>query len=318
MNQFRGETQRIRWYGIPLIGLIALVALAFSDVAQAVPTPFGCKSNGLTLTISRVPSIAAPGGTDGTGGALVQGKSVAYQVTVANGPDEQTEGQPTKCDIVDATVKLSMPDPVTGLPTTTPIILASGVSFPADGSGNMTYAPVTFTVPKDGTFTGINAQAKATIEGNLLDDYVPDLFSIEKTVSASIVDAGLTITPATATNRVGDQHVFTIQLTAKPGNTPAPTFGAIVPSVSPAPSSQSSTCATPTISAGGSVATCTVTINSATPGAFTVNAAASVTFGSFPDGLTLTRDTNPVDADGVRSGGRCLWAGCEDVRGCED
>ena len=104
------------------------------------------------------------------------------------------------------------------------------------------------------------------------------------------VDGNITITPS-ATNPVGQEHVFTI--TANALGSATPTSIAITPSVSPAPSSSSNTCATPTLSNGGKTATCTVTINSTATGVFTANA--SVVF-SYTGGLTVTRDTDPATA----------------------
>jgi hypothetical protein len=61
--------------------------------------------------------------------------------------------------------------------------------------------------------------------------------------------------------------------------------------VSPTPDSQSSTCNNPTESEN--TATCTLTINSDTPGVFTANATAEVTMG----GVTVTRTTNSQGAN---------------------
>ena len=92
---------------------------------------------------------------------------------------------------------------------------------------------------------------------------------------------------ASATNAVGNAHTFTITANALGGITP--TSIAITPSVSPTPSSQSSTCATPTLSNGGTTATCTVTVNSTSAGTFTANA--SATF-NFADSASIVRSTS--------------------------
>jgi len=86
--------------------------------------------------------------------------------------------------------------------------------------------------------------------------------------------ANITIA-SSATNEVGKAHKFTITVTGVPGVVSA----AITPAVSPAPGTQSDTCATP-IYSGGNTATCTVTINSTTPGVFTATASASVVTGN--------------------------------------
>jgi hypothetical protein len=69
-----------------------------------------------------------------------------------------------------------------------------------------------------------------------------------------------------AVNEVTHQHVFTVTATAqRPGNESVD-FSSITPSVSPAPTSQSTTCGSPVISGGGLTATCTFTINNDTAG----------------------------------------------------
>lgn len=92
--------------------------------------------------------------------------------------------------------------------------------------------------------------------------------------------ATIRISPLTATNNVGAQHVFTITVTG----TATLTDVNIDPSVSPAPSSQSDSCATPSVS--GTTATCTLTINSSTvAGPFTASASATGTTGTTPFGV---------------------------------
>ena len=98
------------------------------------------------------------------------------------------------------------------------------------------------------------------------------------------VDASITIGPSAA-NPVNTPHTFTITVTAFPQGTTV-SFGPITTSVSPVPTSMSSTCGNPTIN--GNVATCTLTINSSTSNVFTANATAQVTMG----GVTVTRSTS--------------------------
>src|SRR5438309_6314112 len=83
------------------------------------------------------------------------------------------------------------------------------------------------------------------------------------------VDANIQITP-NGTNEVGTAHTFTITVHALPDSTGTPTFGTITPSVSPAPTSQSDTCGSPTV-VDATTRTCTLTINSSTAGTFTAN-----------------------------------------------
>jgi len=105
------------------------------------------------------------------------------------------------------------------------------------------------------------------------------------------VDANVSIAQ-NAVNEVNHQHVFTITSVATASGTTA-TLTSITPSVSPAPSSQSSTCANPQVN--GNTATCTLTINSATPGVFTANATAVWHFADGanpPNTADVTRSTS--------------------------
>jgi hypothetical protein len=103
-----------------------------------------------------------------------------------------------------------------------------------------------------------------------------------------VSDASIRITPTSATNHVGQQHVFTVTATATPFTANLPVvFGAFTTSVTPTPdTTYSTTCATPAIS--GDVATCTITINSSVAGTFTANSGITLTI----NGQTLTRSTD--------------------------
>ena len=104
------------------------------------------------------------------------------------------------------------------------------------------------------------------------------------------VDASISITPS-ATNEVGQDHAFTVTVTATGPVTPA-SF-TITPSVSPTPdTTNTSTCDSPTVALDGMSATCTITINNSTIGTFTAGASADI---AYTDGPTLTRATG----DGV-------------------
>src|SRR5439155_1728628 len=153
-------------------------------------------------------------------------------------------------------------------------------------NGNTATCTLTINSTSVGTFTA-NATASVTMGG----------VTVSRSTSANAgpggsgpatkryVDASVTITP-NGVNEVGDQHVFTIEVTALPGTATPVSFGAIVPSVSPAPTSQSTTCSSPSVN--GNTATCTLTINSSSVGTFTANATASVTMG----GVTVSRSTS--------------------------
>jgi len=107
------------------------------------------------------------------------------------------------------------------------------------------------------------------------------------------VDAHITVTP-NDTNFIYDPHTFTISVTQDPdGETPATTAN-ITPTITPAPTSQSTTC-TNAVAFVNNVATCTVTINSSSVGSFVASASATVTIG----GVQITIST---DGKGANSG----------------
>ena len=106
------------------------------------------------------------------------------------------------------------------------------------------------------------------------------------------VDANITITPS-ATNEVGHAHTFTITATAIPGTATPVAFTSITPSLDTTVglTSNINTCAAPTIVSN--VATCTLTITSATGGTvYTANASTVITIG----GVTLNRATGDAKA----------------------
>jgi hypothetical protein len=107
------------------------------------------------------------------------------------------------------------------------------------------------------------------------------------------VDALITISPLTPVNPVGSPETFTVTITAFPATTGVPSFGIPTFSVTPAPSTVTSTplVISPT---NFDVATFTITINSNAPGTFTVTAGDTVTMG----GVAVTRNTG----DGFTSG----------------
>ena len=103
------------------------------------------------------------------------------------------------------------------------------------------------------------------------------------------VDAFITIGPD-GVNPLNQPHTFTVKVTPIPSGAAPVTFDSITVAVTPAPSSQTDTCATPDISGG--VATCTLTINSSSAGVFTANATAVVSMG----GAKVTRSTDATVA----------------------
>ncbi|TMB95531.1 MAG: hypothetical protein E6J42_10390 [Chloroflexi bacterium] len=124
-------------------------------------------------------------------------------------------------------------------------------------------------------------------------------------VTKKYVDGFATVTPDDI-NGIGESHTFTCSTTALVDATGlAPSSITLGCTVSPAPTSQSNTCSTPTISNGGKTATCTLTITNNTPGTFTANAAATLCFTGLTDpaGGCFSRDTNPATATIAGPGG---------------
>jgi Prealbumin-like fold domain len=160
-----------------------------------------------------------------------------------------------------------------------------------DITGLIATCTVTINNSTPGVFT-VHAVGKVTMGGLQLtratgDGAHGDSADAVKTYG----DANIKITPLNPVNEVGTPETFTVTFTVPAGSGSTPDFttgtNGITISVTPAPGSESDTCATPTIDASGNVATCTVTINNAAPGTFTVNATGKVTI----DGLQLTRAT---------------------------
>lgn len=106
--------------------------------------------------------------------------------------------------------------------------------------------------------------------------------------------AEITITP-NGTNAVGDKHVFTITADAF-GGTPAYDF-AIATEVNPAPGTMTSTCGTPTM-VDANTRSCTLEINSTTPGVFVANASVSVTDNGSPVQLASASTKTEEGGDG--------------------
>jgi hypothetical protein len=105
------------------------------------------------------------------------------------------------------------------------------------------------------------------------------------------VDAFVTI-GETAVNDTGDPHTFTITATAIPSGASPVRFSSITTSLTPVPETVSSTCDTPTVSADGLTATCTLTVNSSVAGVFVANATARLSIG----GTAVVRSTDSAVA----------------------
>ena len=191
--------------------------------------------------------------------------------------------------------------PVAGLHPTVTLTAAGGAAVAAGkvdtcattGTNAAGQCTVTFTSNTAGTVTG-HAAASVTIQGTV--------FTVETNGQAGnsgdalkrFVDASVTIA-ASAVNAVGNEHTFTINVTPLAAGATIDSV-TITPSLSPvpvAPQTTSNTCATPTLSSG--VYSCTLTVNSPTPGTFTANASTTVNFssaGGTPSTASVTRSTS--------------------------
>ena len=113
--------------------------------------------------------------------------------------------------------------------------------------------------------------------------------------SKSWVDANIQISPASATDEVGDNHVLTITVNALGGTIDAGSHTATASIVSgPGSFVGSPSC---TYTGGAATASCTVTITSATPGTTVVQATSDIPVG----GVVITRTTGT--AQNTASGG---------------
>ena len=176
----------------------------------------------------------------------------------------------------------------------TPTSTSNTCAAPTSVSANVETCTITINSTSVGTFTlgatGVvtigTSPASATLTRSTGDTHAGDSPSATKTY----VDANITISPLAATNAVGVAHTFTVTVTAIPSGASPVSFDSITPSVSPTPSSTSSTCNSPSVS--GNVATCTITINSTTANVFTIGATAKVTMG----GTQVTRATGDSHA----------------------
>ncbi|MGH9891581.1 MAG: prealbumin-like fold domain-containing protein, partial [bacterium] len=105
------------------------------------------------------------------------------------------------------------------------------------------------------------------------------------------VDASIAISPESDTNPIGEQHTFTITVTADDGSGSGATgVEGVFPTVTldPTPDSVNDGCADDGVNAGTDAnGQCTVVINHDSPETFTANASVTVTLGT----VSLSRDT---------------------------
>lgn len=144
--------------------------------------------------------------------------------------------------------------------------------------------------------TVVRAAATVDVRGVRLDLVTNGAGANSGDLTKRWVDAFVTIGPS-AVNPLNEEHDFNVTVTAIPSGAAPVVFESITTAVTPAPGTQSSTCANPSVR--GNVATCTLTINSAVEGTFVANVTAVVQVG----GARVTRSTDTAVAPSGPGGG---------------
>src|SRR5437870_2988978 len=126
--------------------VLALLLLGVSGgQALAHRSPSNCNANRLTLSLQQNPA-----------GNIVSGQTVAYTVGVFNpGP-----GTGIGCDVTGTTVTFTCPGP-DGTPSGQTTVLGTGLSFPANNSGDTIFPPVSCTIVVTPGVTSATARAQA-------------------------------------------------------------------------------------------------------------------------------------------------------------
>src|SRR5256884_3521663 len=137
--------------------VLALLLLAVSGgQALAHRSPSNCNANRLTLSLDQNPA-----------GNIVSGQTVTYTVGVFNpGP-----GTGIGCDVTGTTVTFSCPG-ADGTPSGQTTVLGTGLSFPADNSGDTIFPSVSCTIVVTPGVTSATARAQA---GQSTGDRTADL-----------------------------------------------------------------------------------------------------------------------------------------------
>src|SRR5436309_8088932 len=126
--------------------VLALLLLGVSGgEALAHRSPSNCNANRLTLSLDQNPA-----------GNIVSGQTVTYTVGVFNpGP-----GTGIGCDVTGTTVTFTCPGP-DGTPSGQTTVLGTGLSFPANNSGDTIFPPVSCTIVVTPGVTSATARAQA-------------------------------------------------------------------------------------------------------------------------------------------------------------
>src|SRR5207249_10814629 len=134
--------------GSPLATLFPYTTLFRSRRARPpppVPPPVRCNANRLILSLDQNPA-----------GNIVSGQTVVYTVGVFNpGP-----GTGIGCDVTGTTVTFTCPGP-DGSPSGQTTVLGTGLSFPADNSGDTIFPSVSCKIVVNPGVTSATARAQA-------------------------------------------------------------------------------------------------------------------------------------------------------------
>jgi hypothetical protein len=204
---------------------IGIVSIDSSDAPRAAAheSPVGCNANNLVLGFARVPASGQNGDT------------IEYRILARN----NTGDDPFACDITGANVSFTEPA-ADGTATGTTHILATNVNLPADGSGDLCFisstAPASLACPAGTTVIidddlsyvlnvnpGVTAAiAAARITGNrppttdcpngaatLHDSDTESDACAAQTLTTTVPNAKISLSPPTATNEVGTTHQIT-------------------------------------------------------------------------------------------------------------
>jgi hypothetical protein len=133
--------------------------------------------------------------------------------------------------------------------------------------------------------TVVSASADVNVQGVIFELETDGQSGNSDNLTKRWIDGFITIGPS-AVNPLNAPHTFKVTVTGIPSGAGAVTFDSITTSVSPAPTSQSNTCASPKVD--GNTATCELTINSSVVATYTANATAKLSVA----GASVTRSTD--------------------------
>jgi surface adhesion protein len=244
------------------------------------------------VTITRTTGTAANTASGGSGNAqkLWLQPDANIQLSPANATNAVGTNHVLTCHInvsPDSTTFSNAPDG-----TTCTVTITAGPGTPASQncttSGGTGSCTVTITSATAGTTT-LNASTTLTVNGIVLTRTTNGTAGNSGPAQKVWVDANIQISPPTATNAVGTNHVLTITVNAINGTIDAGPHTATASIVSgPGSFVGSPSC---TYTGGGASATCTVTITSTATGTTVVQATSNIPVSA--QVITRTTATNP-------------------------